>query len=45
VSAARLGLGEDPPIGPPNAPAPAPIHRLVSREAEDVAVTEWANVS
>jgi hypothetical protein len=45
VSAARLGLGKDRPTDLANAPSPAPIHRLSSRDAEQVAVTEWADVS
>jgi 3-hydroxyisobutyrate dehydrogenase len=45
VSAARLGLGEDRSSDPANRPGPAPIHRLLSREAGLIAVTEWANVS
>jgi 3-hydroxyisobutyrate dehydrogenase len=44
VSAARRGLGEDLPPARPNAPAPSPIHRLPSPPAEEIAVTEWANI-
>jgi len=45
VSAAHLGLGQELPSHLEHVPAPVPIHAMVSRETQEVAVTEWANVS